>query len=121
MLYSLLRGLKVRQIGQVSLNLSISNTATTPTVAGPDAAFVSSIVKNSTGNYTITLKESAKQNLHISSIVPLTADGTAIQTATLTPKVSFNIICKSVAASPVAKDVDFNVAIQFFDQLSYFF
>lgn len=121
MLYSLLRGLKVRQVGQVSLNLQINGTAITPVASGPDAAFVASVVKNSTGNYTITLKESAKQKLHVSSIVNLTADATSIMTETASPKLSFNIISKSVAASPVAKDVDFNVAIQFFDQLSYFF
>ena len=121
MLFSLLRSPKCRQVGQIELNISIDGTATTPAASGPDAAFIQSVVKNSTGNYTITLKEPAKQNLHISSIVSMTADASSIALATLTPKLSFSIVSKSVAGSPVAKDIDFSVQVIFFDQLSYFF
>lgn len=119
MLYSLLRGLKVRQVGQISLNISVNGTATTPVASGPDAAFVSSITDLGTGNYKITLKESAKMNLHVSSIVSLTADATVIPSAV--DKNSVTVQAKSVAASPVAKDIDLNIQIQYFDQLSYFF
>jgi hypothetical protein len=119
MLYSLLRGLKVRQVGQISLNLSVNGTAGTPVASGPDSAFVSSVQDLGTGNYKINLKELAKSNLHISSILILTADSTAIVTAV--DKESVTIQAKSVAASPIAKDIDFNIQIQYFDQLSYFF
>lgn len=119
MLYSLLRGLKVRQVGQISLNLTVNGTATTPVASGPDAAFVTSVQDLGTGNYKITLKEAAKLNLHISSILLLTADSTIIVTAV--DKDSVTVQAKSVAASPAAKDADFNIQIQYFDQLSYFF
>lgn len=121
MLFSLLRSPKCRQVGQIELNISIDGTATTPVASGPDAAFIQSVVKNSTGNYTITLKEPAKQNLFVSAIVSMTADASSIALATGTPKLSFSIVSKSVAASPVAKDIDFSVKVIFFDQLSYFF
>jgi secreted trypsin-like serine protease len=119
MLYSLLRGLKVRQVGQISLNISVNGTAGTPVASGPDAAFVSSIVDNGTGDYTIILKESAKMNLHVSSLVLATADSSIIPFAVA--KNSVQVKAKSVAASPAAKDVDFSIQIQYFDQLSYFF
>ena len=121
MLFSLLRSPKCRQVGQIELNISIDGTSATPVASGPDSAFVQSVVKNSTGNYTVTLKEPAKQNLHISSIVSMTADASSIALATGTPKLSFSIVAKSVAASPIAKDIDFSVQVIFFDQLSYFF
>jgi len=119
MIYSLLRSLKVRQIGQISMNLLVNGTATTPVASGPDAAFVSSVEDLGTGNYKITLKDSAKQNLHISGLVCLTADSTVIVTAV--DKNSVTVQAKSVAASPAAKDIDFSIQIQYFDQLSYFF
>lgn len=119
MIYSLLRSLKVRQIGQISMHISVNGTATTPVASGPDAAFVTSVQDIGTGNYKITLKDSAKMNLHISSIVCLTADSTVIVTAV--DKNSVTVQAKSVAASPAAKDIDLNIQIQFFDQLSYFF
>lgn len=119
MLYSLLRGLKVRQVGQISLNISVNGTATTPVASGPDAAFVLSVQDLGLGNYKINLKESAKMNLHVSSLLALTADSTIIVTAA--DKSSVTVQAKSVAASPAAKDSDLNIQIQFFDQLSYFF
>ena len=121
MLFSLLRSPKCRQVGQIELNISIDGTSATPIASGPDAAFLESVVKNSAGHYTITLKEPAKQNLFVSAIVSMTADASSIALATGTPKVSFSIVSKSVAASPVAKDIDFSVKVIFFDQLSYFF
>ena len=119
MLYSLLRSPKVRQVGQVELNISINGTATTPVASGPDAIFVQSITDNGTGDYTITLKEPAKMNLHVSSIVLATADATAIVFAVTTQTVQ--VKAKSVASSPAAKDVDFSIQIKFADQLSYYF
>ncbi len=119
MLYSLLRSPKVRQIGQVELNITVNGTAVTPVASGPDAAFVESITDLGTGEYTIKLKESAKIKLHVSSIVLLTADATAYMFAHTENSVT--IKARSVAAAPAAKDVDFNIQIQYFDQLSYYF
>lgn len=121
MLHSLLRSPKCRQIGQIELNLSVVVTAGVPAIAGPDAAFVESITDNGVGDYTITLKEASKMNLHIGAIVLLTADSSAIAMATASPKLSFKILGKSVAAAPAAKDIDFNVRVLFMDQLSNYF
>jgi hypothetical protein len=119
MLYSLLRSPKVRQVGQIALHISVNGTATTPVASGPDAVFVQSITDNGTGDYTITLKESAKMNLVVSSIALATADATAYAFAVT--KNTVQIKARSVAGSPAAKDVDFTVTIQYFDQLTYFF
>ena len=119
MLYSLLRSPKCRQVGQIELNISVNGTATTPVASGPDAAFVASITDNGTGDYTITLKEAAKLNLHVASIVVATADSTIIPFAVTTSTVQ--VKAKSVASSPAAKDVDFNIQIIYMDQLSYYF
>ena len=119
MLFSLLRSPKVRQIGQVELNISVNGTATTPVASGPDAFFVQSITDNGTGDYTITLKEPAKMNLHVSSLVLATADASIIVFAVGTQTIQ--VKAKSVASSPAAKDVDFSISIKFADQLSYYF
>ena len=119
MLYSLLRSLKCRQVGQIELNISVNGTAGTPVASGPDAAFVQSITDNGTGDYTITLKESAKMTLHVSSIVCATADSTIIPFAVTVNTIQ--VKAKSVAAAPAAKDVDFSIQIKYMDQLSYYF
>jgi hypothetical protein len=119
MLFSLTRSLKCRQVGQVLLNISVNGTAGTPVASGPDAAFVQSVVDNGTGDYTITLKDSAKLNLHVASLVCATADSTLIPFAVTTNSVQ--VRAKSVAASPAAKDVDFSIQIVFMEQLSYYF
>lgn len=119
MLFSLLRSPKVRQIGQVELNISVNGTAATPVASGPDAFFVESITDLGTGNYKIKLKEPAKMNLHVSSIVCATADATIIPTVVSAQEIT--VQAKSVAASPAAKDVDFSIQIKFADQLSYYF
>lgn len=119
MLHSLLRSPKVRQVGQVELNISVDGTATTPVASGPDAFFVTSITDNGTGDYTITLKEAAQKSLHVSSIVCSTADSTGIVFAVTSSTVQVKF--KSVAGSPAAKDVDFSIQIKFADQLSYYF
>lgn len=119
MLFSLLRSPKCRQVGQIELNISINGTATTPVASGPDAAFIESVADNGTGDYTITLKESAKMNLHVSALVLATADSTIIPFAV--SKNTIQVKAKSVASSPAAKDVDFSIQIKYADQLSYYF
>jgi two-component sensor histidine kinase len=119
MINSLKRAQQCRQVGQVEINISVNGTATTPVASGPDAAFVQSITDNGTGDYTITLKESAKIALHVSSLVLATADSSIIVHAVSTSTVQ--VRAKSVAGSPAAKDVDFSIQIKFMDQLSYYF
>jgi hypothetical protein len=119
MINSLKRALQCRQVGQVQLNLSVNGTAATPVASGPDAAFVLSVSDLGTGNYTITFKESAKIAPFCSGLVSLTADATIQVTASTVS--SITVQAKSVASSPAAKDVDFNIQLQWADQLSYFF
>jgi hypothetical protein len=119
MINSLKRNLQCRQVGQVQINLSVNGTATTPAASGPDAAFVLSVQDLGTGNYKINFKEPAKLAPFCSSLVLLTADSTIIVTASTVD--SITVQAKSVAASPAAKDVDFNIQLQWADQLSYFF
>lgn len=118
MLFSLLRSPKCRQIGQIELNITVDGTAPTPSASGPDAAFVESITDNGVGDYTITLKEPAKMNLHVSSIVVI-GEAAASFLATASPKQSFKILTTDLAGA--AADADFNVQIKFADQLSYYF
>jgi len=119
MINSLKRNLQCRQVGQVQLNLSVNGTAVTPVASGPDAAFVLSVTDIGTGNYTITFKESAKIAPFCSGLILLTADSSIIVTASTVS--SITVQAKSVAASPAAKDVDFNIQLQWADQLSYYF
>lgn len=119
MLNSLKRNKQVRQIGQVELNISVDGTATTPSASGPDANIVSSITDNGTGDYTITLAEPSKMNLHVSSIVLSTADASIIVFSV--DKSTVRVKAKSVAGSPAAKDVDFSIQILFMDQLAQYF
>lgn len=113
MLHSLLRSPKVRQVGQIAIHLGVASDA----IQGPDKAFVQSIVKNGTGDWTITLKEKAKLPLHVSGLVSATAG--AILHVDVVGLDSVQI--KSFDDAGAAMDADFNIQIQYFDQLSYFF
>jgi hypothetical protein len=117
MLYSLLRSSKCRQIGQIELNLSVDGVSATPVVSGPDAAFVSSISDDATGQWTITFKESAKQNIHVASIVAIT--DRAVFHINAVSKNSVSIHARNDAG--LAIDAQFTLQVIFFDQLSYFF
>ena len=119
MIASLKRNLQCRQVGQVQINLSINGTAATPVASGPDAAFVASVQDLGTGNYKINFKEPAKIAPFCSGLILLTADSTIIVTASTVD--SITVQAKSVAATPAAKDVDFNIQLQWSDQLSYYF
>jgi hypothetical protein len=113
MLHSLLRSPKVRQVGQIALHLGVASDA----IQGPDKAFVESITKTATGDWTIVLKEKAKLPLHVSGLVSATEG--AILHVGLVGLDSVQIKAFDDAGS--AMDADFNIQIQYFDQLSYFF
>jgi hypothetical protein len=117
MILSLLRSLKVRQIGQIQMHVALNGTATTPVASGPDAAFVTSIDKLGTGQYKITLKDKAKSNLLVSSVASATASRIAKVHAVDTESATIY----TFNDAGVAADADIIVQIQFFDQLSYFF
>lgn len=117
MIFSLLRSLKVRQIGQIQMHVIINGTAATPVASGPDASFVSAVQKIATGQYRIAFRDRAKSNLLPSSIVSLTSSRTGRFFASDTESVTIYTFNDAGAAA----DADILVQIQFFDQLSYFF
>lgn len=117
MILSLLRSLKVRQIGQIQMHVAIDGTAVTPAASGPDKAFVSSVTDLGTGHYKITFKEKAKMNLVVSSIVAATDARICKVHAVDTESVTI----KTFDAAGLAADSDIVVQVQWFDQLSYFF
>lgn len=117
MLGSLLRSPKVRQIGQIELNLSVDGASVTPAASGPDSAIVLSVTDVGVGIYTITLKESAKIALHVSSLVSLT-DAKILKVHAVTVN---SVTVKAFDAAGVAADADFNIQIKYADQLSYYF
>ena len=88
MILSLLRSLKVRQIGQIQMHVIINGTATTPVASGPDASFVSAVQKIATGQYRITFRDREKSNLLPSSIVSLSTSRTGIYNASDTESVT---------------------------------
>lgn len=113
MLHSILRSPKVRQVGQICLHLGVASDA----IAGPDKYFVSSVIKAGTGEWKIVLKEKAKMSLHVSGLVSATAG--AILRVGLVDKDFITIHAEDAAGSPM--DADFNVQIQYMDQLNYYF
>jgi len=118
MLYSLIRSLKCRQVGQVQMQISVNGTAGTPAASGPDAAFISSITDNGTGSYTIILKEAAKIAPFVSGIVSLTDQANGRVTATTTSSITVQFDNTSGGA---AMDADFNIQWQYSSALSYYF
>lgn len=117
MILSLLRSLKVRQIGQIQMHIAINGTAGSPVASGPDASFVSAVDKLGTGQYKITLKDKAKANILISSLVSASASRICKAHASDTSSVTIY----TFNDAGVAADADIIAQIQFFDQLSYFF
>jgi hypothetical protein len=118
MLFSLLRSLKCRQVGQVQLNISVNGTASTPAASGPEAQFVQSVTDLGNGNYTITLKEAAQALLHVSSLVTATDQTVGRVTAVTSSSVTVQF---DDPADGSAKNADFSIQIQYQSQLSYFF
>jgi len=117
MLMSLLRSMKCRQVGSVIMSVSISGTAATPAASGTDAMFIDSVVDNGVGDYTISVKEAAKQNLEPVGIVSLTP-GAILSVSAVT---SDSITIASEDAAAAALDADFIILFRFADQLSYNF
>lgn len=117
MLSSMNRSLKSRQIGLVQTYHLISGTAGTPADTGIDKAFVLSITDLGTGSYKITFKQSARQNLHVLSLVPVTEN--VVLSIAAVDKESVTIKAESDAG--VAADADFYISLVHATQLNYNF
>jgi hypothetical protein len=118
MINSLKRNLQCRQVGQVQLNLSVNGTAVAPVASGPDAHFVESITKNSTGNFTITFKEPSKIAPFVSGIVCV---GGSYKTPSILASTVNSVTIAFENRLGAAADTDFNIQLQWADQLSYYF
>lgn len=104
------RSLKSRQINVTQISVSVNGTATTPVAGGMDAKFISSIVDNGTGDYTINIQPALVGQADIVpvGIVPTTAD--RVCHVTVVSKSSIRVLCRSVAGSPAAADADFVIS-----------
>lgn len=70
--FSKSRPLKSRQVELHQLFVAVDGTLATPVPAGKDKAFVKSITDNGTGDYTITFKAVAQQNIVPVAVLPVT-------------------------------------------------
>jgi hypothetical protein len=104
---SIKRTLKSRQIGLVKTYHLISGTAATPADSGLDKAFISSIVDNGVGSWTINVLEPSRLNLVVDSIVGVTAS--TVFSVSAVDKSSVTILAKSDAGA--AKDADFYISL----------
>lgn len=117
MLYSSKRSMKSRQPGIVELLVNISGAAATPAATGQDAMFVSTVVDNGVGSWTITFKAKSLQNLSPKGLVSLTADAILAITAVTTDSVTVT----ALNGAGAAKDANFALAVNFDSSVSYYF
>lgn len=106
---SIKRTLKSRQIGMVQTMHLISGTAGTPADSGDDAAYVSSVVDNGVGSWTINFKEAARRNLHVIGVASVT-QGAILSISAITPS-SVTVIATSRADVLAAMDADFYITL----------
>ncbi len=104
---SLKRSLKSRQVGLVKTYHLISGTAATPADSGLDKAYISSVVDNGVGSWTLTVIEPSRLNLVIDSIVGVTAGATFNISAVSTSSVT--VLAKNAAGA--AFDADFYLGL----------
>jgi len=98
---------RCRQIDNFELNISVNGTAVAPEGSGLDKTQVLSVVKNGTGDYTVTLKEKSQLPLVVIGVVSLTSG--AILSIDNETQNSFDVLAVDFAGDPV--DADFNATI----------
>lgn len=101
---SIKRTIKSRQIGLVQTYHQVDGTSGSPVDSGLDKAFVESVTKNGTGDYTIKFIEPARMDVFIASLVSLTPG--AILDVAAVGKDTVTIGAQSDAGA--AMDADFN-------------
>lgn len=99
------------------MQISVNGSATTPVASGPDAVFISSVVDNGTGSYTINFKESAKTAPFVSGLVVVGSKAVGEVVAVTTSSITVSFVDMDDAAA----DADFNIQWQYSDQLNYYF
>lgn len=101
----------------VEIVVSISGAAGTPAASGQDASIVDSVIDNGTGSWTINLKTPSLQNLIVKSIASLTADAIPANTAVTTSSVTIT----ALNGAGAAKDMNFNLTLNFCSVTPYYF
>ncbi len=114
---SIKRTLKTRQVGLVQTYHLISGTAVTPADSGIDKAFISSIVDNGTGNYTITVLEPSRLALVVAGIAAVTTK-TVLEISAISASA---VTVKAWSDAGVAKDADFYISLIHSTQLDSVF
>lgn len=104
--FSKSRPLKSRQVELHQLFVAVDGTVTTPVAAGKDKAFVKSVTDNGTGDYTITFKAVAQQNIVPVAVISSTAG--AIANVVAVTKDSIRVAFEDAAGSPL--DASFNLS-----------
>lgn len=117
MMYSAKRSMKSRQPGTVEVVFSISGTAGVPAATGQDAMFVSSVVDNGTGDYTITVKDKSLQDLVVKSLVSFT--DRAILHVSAVDEQTITVVAKR--DDNTAMDADFGICLNFASQVPYYY
>lgn len=117
MLFSAKRSMKSRQPGIAEILVNISGAAATPVASGQDAMFVSSVVDNGVGSWTINFKDASLQLLSPKGLVSLTADSILAVTAVTASSVT--VTCVNGAGA--AKDANFAIALNFCSSVPYYF
>ena len=104
---SIKRTLKSRQVGLVKTYHLISGTAATPADSGLDKAFVSSVVDNGVGSWTITVIEPSRLDLVVDSLIPVTS-GRILRVSAVTKD---SVTITAVNDAGVAADADFYLGL----------
>jgi hypothetical protein len=107
MLHSQVRSKQCRQIQLHEIHIAVDGVSATPAASGVDALFIASITDLGTGNYKITVKDKAQQNMWVQSIVPTTAS--RVWSVTAADKESVTV--QFLNLSGVAADCNFNICM----------
>lgn len=111
MMYSQRQPSKVRQFNLTQLRFAINGVLATPVAGGMDSKFISTVVDNGVGDYTITLKDSARRALVVDAIQCSTTGLYGLVTAVTVN--SFRVVFKTFAG--VATDAAFTALIAYHD------
>lgn len=105
MLKSISRAKQCRQIYLHEVFFAVDGTAGTPAASGLDSKFVSSVVDNGAGDYTINFQDKAQRDMIVSSIMPTTAS----RVYEVKAVTSSSVRVQFRNLSGVAADADFNI------------
>lgn len=101
MLRSLLRSLQCRQIHLAILSIGIAGADGSPEATGLDTSFVSSVVDNGVGDYTLNFYDKAQRDIAVLGIHCAT-DGKYARVSAVTES-SVRVLVKDIATNAAAE------------------